>query len=62
MYVYVRVSEALELELQIGVSCNVGSGTWACVLWKSSQWSSKGPSAISKAPSTQRTPGLGLIF
>ena len=39
MYVCLRVSEALELELQTGVSCHVGAGNWTRVLWKSSQYS-----------------------
>lgn len=39
MSVCMRVSEALELELQAGVSCQGGAGNWARILWKNSQCS-----------------------
>jgi hypothetical protein len=39
MDVCVRVSEALELELQTGVTCHLGARNWTWVLWKNSQWS-----------------------
>jgi hypothetical protein len=32
MYVYVKVSDPLELELQTVVSCHVGAGNWVRVL------------------------------
>ena len=39
MYVYVRMSDLLELELYIVVSCCMGAGNRPQVLWKNSQCS-----------------------